>query len=59
MRVCRLSNRLYITKLYEDFEGDTFFPKIDEKIWRIEKREKGIQNEDNPYDYEYINYVRK
>ena len=54
-----LSNRLYITKLYEDFEGDTFFPKIDEKIWRIEKREKGIQNEDNPYDYEYINYVRK
>ena len=54
-----LSKKLYITKLYEDFEGDTFFPEVDENVWQIEKREKGIKNEDNPYDYEYIDYIRK
>lgn len=54
-----LSKKLYITRLYEDFGGDTFFPEIDEKIWRVVKREKGLRNEDNPYDYEYIDYIKK
>lgn len=54
-----LCTKLYITKLYEDFEGDTYFPEIDENVWKIEKREKGIKNEENPYDYEYIDYIRK
>lgn len=31
--------KLYITKIDEVFEGDTFFPEIDESIWKIEKRE--------------------
>lgn len=54
-----LSRKLYITRLYEDFGGDTFFPEIDEKIWKAVKREKGLRNEDNPYDYEYIDYIKK
>ena len=54
-----VSQKLYITKLYENFEGDTYFPEIDENVWKIEKRQKGIKNEENPYDYEYIDYIRK
>ena len=54
-----LSNKLYVTRLYEDFEGDTFFPEIDETIWKIEEIEKGIRDENNPYNYEYINYIKK
>lgn len=53
------SNKIYATVINENFEGDTYFPVIDEKIWKMEKREKGIRNEDNPYDYEYIDYIRK
>jgi len=53
------ADKLYITKINADFEGDTFFPDISEEEWEIEDRGPGLKNEDNPYDYEYITYVRK
>lgn len=53
------ANKIYLTRIYEDFKGDAFFPKINEEEWEIIEREKGIKNEENPYDYEYITYVRK
>lgn len=53
------ASKMYVTKIYEEFEGDVYFPQIDTKIWQEVEREKGIKNEKNPYDYEYITYVRK
>lgn len=53
------TKKIYLTKIYQDFDGDTFFPKIDENIWIEIEKQKGIKNEDNPYDYEYITYIRK
>lgn len=52
-------NKMYITHINEDFEGDAFFPEFDTNEWEIIEREKGIRDEKNPYDYEYITYVRK
>ena len=52
-------NKMYITYIYEDFEGDAFFPEFDEKEWEIVDKEKGIRDEKNPYDYEYITYKRR
>ena len=51
--------KMYITKIEEEYEADTYFPKIDEKEWEITEKEKGITDEKNPYLYEYIIYVRK
>ena len=53
------ANKLYITKINESFEGDVYFPEINEEEWQEVKREKGLKNEDNPFDYDYIDYVRK
>ena len=53
------TNKMYITRIYEQFEGDTFFPEIDENEWKEIERSKGLKNEENPYDYEYITYIRK
>ena len=53
------SNKMYITKINQEFEGDVYFPEIKEEEWKEISKEKGLKNEQNPYDYEYITYVRK
>lgn len=53
------ANKMYITKIDEEFEGDVYFPEIDNKIWQEVERERGIKNEKNPYNYEYITYIRR
>lgn len=54
-----MCNKLYITHIDEEFDGDVYFPKIDLSIWKEENVEKGITNEDNPYSYKYVTYIRK
>ena len=51
-------NKMYITEINQDFEGDVSFPKINMEEWKIESREKGLKDEKNPYDYEYVTYIR-
>jgi dihydrofolate reductase len=53
-----IADRLYITHIYHEFEGDTFFPKIDWDKWKMKSREQGNRDEKNPYDYEYVVYDR-
>lgn len=50
--------KLYITQINYEFQGDTYFPKIDERLWKIAKQEIGMKDEKNPYDYTYIDYIR-
>ena len=50
---------MYITKINHDFEGDVYFPEITEKDWEIVSTEKGLKDEENIYEYEYINYVKR
>ena len=51
--------KIYMTKINEEFVGDVFFPKINEEEWNIIEKEKGLTNEKNSFDYEYITYLRK
>ena len=50
--------KMYITEINEEFDGDTFFPKINTDIWKETKREKGIKNEQNNLDYDFVIYER-
>lgn len=53
------ANKLYITKIHQDFDGDVYFPEIKDEEWQVVETQKGLQNEENPYNYEYITYIRK
>jgi dihydrofolate reductase len=53
------ADRLYLTFIDHDFDGDIFFPEFDEKDWRLVSKRKGIKDEKNPYDYYFIVYERK
>lgn len=52
-------DKMYITYIDESFEGDTFFPEIDEAEWELISEEKGIKDDHNPYDYYFRTYIRK
>ena len=52
------ADKMYVTHIKEEFEGDVYFPEISEKDWKITEREKGLRDEKNPFDYEYVTYER-
>ena len=43
----------------ETFEGDRYFPEFSEAEWEIVSRRKGLKDDKNPYDYEFLVYQRK
>lgn len=48
---------IYLTRLEQTFDCDTFFPQIDEKIFALKER-SGMQHE-NGIDFEFLTYERR
>jgi len=46
-----VADRLEITQVNGDFEADTFFPKIDPKIWQKTDEECHSKDDKNDYDF--------
>lgn len=54
-----LSDRIYITLIYGEFEADSFFPPILKDIWQLTSESFHEADEKNPYDYNFMTYDRK
>ena len=54
-----LADEIELTQLHDIFDGDAFFPIIDEQIWQKVSKERGVTDEKNPYQYSFVRYVRK
>ncbi|MBU9712994.1 dihydrofolate reductase [Evansella tamaricis] len=54
-----IADRLYITKIHAHFEGDTYFPEINEEEWKVVSSEKGEVDEKNPYRHTFVVYERR
>lgn len=52
------ADRLYITKIHAQFEGDTYFPLVDEKEWRQVSAIAGTVDEKNKYAHDFIIFER-
>ncbi|ADU94152.1 dihydrofolate reductase [Geobacillus sp. Y412MC52] len=52
-------DRLYVTKIFASFPGDTFYPPISDDEWEIVSYTPGGKDEKNPYEHAFIIYERK
>ena len=51
-----IANRMYLTLIDEDFEGDAYFPEYDVNEWKEVSRE---EHSDNSLKYSFVNLERK
>lgn len=54
-----VTDRIYLTEINAEPEGDTFFPKLELDYWTITEREYHKADENNPYNYEFITLDKK
>ncbi|WLR43673.1 dihydrofolate reductase [Bacillus carboniphilus] len=52
------ADKLYITKINATFEGDSYFPPINENEWTLVSSEKGVVDERNLYNHQFLVYKR-
>ena len=50
--------KMYVTEIEKDFDGDTFFPSINDEVWKEVSRVKGLKDENNNLDYYFVTYER-
>jgi dihydrofolate reductase len=54
-----ITNKIYLTIVHRSFEGDTYFPKIEENVWVETEREDHDADEKNKIAYSFITLVRR
>ena len=47
-----------LTRVHEDFEADTFFPKIDSAVWQEVWRENHDKDEKHKHAFSFIRYQK-
>ena len=51
--------KLYLTRVYKDFNGDTKFPEINLDDWSIDSQSEILTNETDNLKFDFINLIRK
>ena len=53
------TDRLYLTEVHADVQGDAFFPEYDKSRWQEVAREDFAAEGPNPYSYSFVVYEAK
>ena len=53
------TDRLYLTEVHADVQGDAFFPEYDKSRWQEVAREDFAAAGPNPYSYSFVVYEAK
>ncbi len=51
--------RLYITEIQKDFEGDVFFPELNLNDWEETQRDKHFSEDNDTFEYHFVILNRK
>ena len=52
-------DKIYLTRIHHTFEGDAFFPEINEKEWNLTLSEEFSADEKNIYDFTIQTWLKK
>jgi len=53
-----MCSKMYVTEIDKNFEGDVSFPEINLNEWKVTGREKGPEDGENSFEYEYVTYEK-
>jgi dihydrofolate reductase len=53
------ADRLYLTEVHKDFEGDVFFPELNMSDWTLVSRDDRPSGEKNDFSYSFLIFDRK
>jgi dihydrofolate reductase len=53
-----MAERIYLTRVDADIDGDTYFPEISGDRWREVARQEQAADADNDYDVVFMEYAR-
>ncbi len=53
------AHRIYLTRIYHQFEGDVYFPFVNEEQWLLSKDHQCKKDEKNIYDHSFQVWERK
>lgn len=53
------ADRIYLTRIHHDFDGDVYFPEVSENEWRLSSSRHCKADEKNAYDHTYQIWQRK
>jgi dihydrofolate reductase len=51
------TDKIYLTRVHQTFEADTFFPEIDQKIWKEIDAERHEPDEKNPLAFTFSTLI--
>jgi dihydrofolate reductase len=52
------TDTIYLTRIHESFDGDTFFPELNAADWQEVERSDHAADDKNPHDYSFIRLDR-
>ncbi|PIP65707.1 hypothetical protein COU77_00420 [Candidatus Peregrinibacteria bacterium CG10_big_fil_rev_8_21_14_0_10_49_16] len=53
-----IADRIYLTRVHADIDGDTYFPEVDGNEWKEVMREEHGKDEKHEYAFTYLMYDR-
>lgn len=54
-----LADKIELTRVHEDFEGDAFFPEIDTSVWKESANTFHTKDEKHVHEFSFLTYERK
>lgn len=54
-----IADKIYLTRVHQAFEGDTYFPELDMKIWKEVSRKHHKKDDRHPVEFTFLEYVKK